>query len=212
MKMNTSATQAFLFPNIAANVSMEPAGISSQMLLLQILNLAQQSSQTQSILIQQYLNLLNNSQDSQKQFDDIKKTLLEPKHDNTTIDQYQNKRLEVQDKNKTLEDLQVQILHYNTLVQSIQDELHLEITINGNLNREILELQQNLTNISSELSECKIKPNKTIIYVPANFTEEISKQLKSIQTKFEVFEHEKETMVSGNYEYYCIERGDIPTN
>ena len=189
---------------------MQPAGISTQILLFQILHFV---SQTQNALIQQHLN-------SQKEFDEIKKRLDEPKCEaSTTFDQLQQTlqiKLEICDtnntiniKNQTLEDLQVQVQNYSNLVQSIRDEVDSKTTKNKYLNNKVLELQQQLENktiqhenISSELLECRTKSN-------ADCLEKQTKQLKSIQTKFEVCEQEKETMVSGKYEYYYIERGDI---
>ena len=206
--MNASATQGFLFPNITANISMQPGGINTQILLLQILHLTQQFSQTHNTLIEQHLNLFNHSQDSQQEFDKIKKRLEESNCEaNTTFDQFQQMRLEIQDKNntiniqrQTIEDLQVQVQNYSQLVDS-------KTTINEYLNSKLLDLQQQLENkniqhenISSELLECRTKSN-------ADCLEKQTKQLKSIQTKFEVCEQEKETMVSRNYEYYYIERG-----
>ena len=54
--MNGQAAEAFLFPNILASGSMQTVGASTQMILLQILHLAKQSSLTHNILIRQQLN------------------------------------------------------------------------------------------------------------------------------------------------------------
>ena len=202
--MNGPGTQAFLFPDVLASGNTQPGVASTQILLLQILHLAQQSSLTHNILIQQQQSLLSHSQ---KEFDNIKERLEEPKCEaKTTFDQFQqalqispdicdtDDTINIQ--KQTIEDLQAHVQNYSQLIESIQKEVDSKTTINKILNNEVLDLQQQLENkmtqhgnISSQLFECKIKSNSYCL---------------EAQTKFEVCEQEKATMVSGNYEYYYI--------
>ena len=174
--MNTSMTEALLFPNSTGNVTLQPAGGSAQILLLQILYLAQQSSKTHKTLLQ-------HSKKSHKELDEIKKRLEEAKCEfNMTFGQIQQMRLEIHEKNKkiniqkqTIQNLKGQ--NCSKLVKSIRNEVDSKTTMIEYLNRKILDLQQQLENknmqhenISSELLECKIKSNTktTIIHDPAD--------------------------------------------
>ena len=94
--MNTSMTEALLFPNSTGNLTLQPVGGSAQILLLQILYLAQQSSKTHKTLLQ-------HSSKSHKELDEIKKRLEEAKCEfNMTVDQIQQMRLEIHEKNKKI--------------------------------------------------------------------------------------------------------------